>query len=313
MSSSKYYEILGVSRQAGQEQIKKAYRRLAIKYHPDRNSGDKASEEKFKEINEAYAVLSDPEKRRQYDLFGHTGFQQQYSQEDIFRNFDVGDIFKDFGFGTEDLFSHLFGGRVRSYQRPYGRSGGGNFFSGFGRNQPRSRPKGPDLSYDLQISLNEAVFGAERLIAFNTADGVSKITVKVPPGIDTGKKLRISGKGRPNPQGGPPGDLLVQIIVERHQKFRRGGADLFMDVEIKPSEALLGAKVQVETLEGKRLNLTVLPGTLSHTRLRINGYGVPRLKGQGRGDLFARVIVMKPEALTKRQKELLQALAREGL
>ena len=188
-----------------------------------------------------------------------------------------------------------------------------DFFSGFGRSQPKSRPKGPDLSYDLHISLNEAAFGTERLIAFNTADGVSKITVKVPPGIDTGNKLRISGKGRPNPRGGPPGDLLVQIIVEPHQKFRREGADLFMDVEIKPSEALLGAKIEIETLEGKRLNLNVLPGTLSHTRLRINGYGACRLKGQGRGDLFARVLIMNPEALTKRQKELLQALAREGL
>lgn len=313
MNSSEYYEILGVSRQAGQEQIKKAYRRLAVKYHPDRNSGDKAAEEKFKEINEAYAVLSDPEKRQQYDMFGHTGFQRQYSQEDIFRNFDVGDMFKDFGFGTEDLFSHLFGQRGRSCQRPYGRGGGGAFFSGFGRNQPGPRPKGPDLSYDLRISLNEAVFGAERLIAFNTADGVSKITVKVPPGIDTGNKLRISSKGRPNPRGGPPGDLLVQIIVEPHQKFRRKDADLFMDVEIKPSEAILGAKVEIETLEGKRLNLNVLPGTLSHARLRISGYGACRLKDQGRGDLFARILIMSPEALTKRQKELLQALAREGL
>jgi len=318
MASRDYYQVLGLDRQASQEEIKKAYRRLAVKHHPDRNPNDKAAEEKFKEINEAYAVLSDPDKRRQYDMYGHSDFSRQYTQEDIFRNFDVGDMFKDFGFGTEDLFGHLFGGRRRSYARPYGRTTGHNryfsdFFGNFGQERTRSRTKGTDLSLDLHISLNEALFGAERLIAFNTAEGVSKITVKIPPGVENGQKLRLAGKGQPGPDGGPPGDLLVHVVIAPHPRFRREGNDLVTDVEVKPSDLLLGTKVQVETLEGKTLNLNIPPGTPSHTRLRLKGQGAPRFKGRERGDLLVRVLMQTPKSLTDRQKELLEALAEEGL
>lgn len=317
MNNRDYYEILGVGRQATAEEIKKAYRRLAVKYHPDRNQGDKAAEEKFKELSEAYAVLSDQDKRTQYDRFGHSGFRQQYSQEDIFRNFDVGDMFKEFGFGSDDLFSQLFGGRRRSYSRPYGRGarsgGGAEFFNGFGRERPQARAKGADLSHDLHVSLSEAVFGVERVIAFNTDEGVAKYTVKVPAGIGTGKKLRLSGKGRPSPTGGAPGDLLVNVIVDPHPRFQRDGDDLVTDVEIRTTDTLLGTTVQVETLEGKTLNLKVPPKTPGQTRLRIKGYGVPKMNGSGRGDLFARLVTKMPDKLTKRQKELLEALAEEGL
>jgi len=318
MAARDYYKVLGVGRQAGQEEIKKAYRRLAVKHHPDRNPNDKTAEEKFKGINEAYAVLSDPEKRKQYDLYGHSDFSRQYTREDIFRNFDVGDMFKDFGFGTEDLFAHLFGGRRRSYSRPYGRTGGRDrgfpeFFGNFGQDRPRTPTKGADLGFELHISLNEAVFGSERLIAFNTAEGVSKITVKVPPGVETGKKLRLSGQGQPGPGGGPPGDLLIQVVVEPHPTFHREGNDLVTEVEVKPSDLLLGTKVKIETLEGKVLNLNIPSGTPSHTRLRLKGQGAPRLKGRERGDLLVRVVMQTPKSLTERQKELLEALAEEGL
>lgn len=296
-----YYKILGVRRQATSKEIKKTYRSLAIKYHPDKNKDDKNAEEKFKKISEAYAVLSDPEKREQYDTFGHAGFQQQYSREDIFKNFNPGDWFKEFGFGRQS-----FGG-----------AGGGmeDIFGGFGR-QSQRRPvhrRGDNISYDLHVSLAESIFGAERLVAFNKDDGVAKITVKIPPGIQSGKKLRLAGKGHPSPAGGPPGDLLVAIHVTPHPEFKRQGYNLVRDVNILPSEAILGTTVKVETLDGSVLNLKVPPGTKSHTRLRVKGYGVPRSKGGGRGDLFARLIINFPETLTERQKELVQALAEEGL
>lgn len=296
-----YYKILGVRRQATSKEIKKTYRSLAIKYHPDKNKDDKNAEEKFKKISEAYAVLSDPEKREQYDTFGHAGFQQQYSREDIFKGFDPGDWFKEFGFGRQS-----FGG-----------TGGGmeDIFGGFGR-QSQRRPvhrRGDNISYDLHVSLAESIFGAERLVAFNKDDGVAKITVKIPPGIQSGKKLRLAGKGHPSPAGGPPGDLLVAIHVTPHPEFKRQGYNLVRDVNILPSEAILGTTVKVETLDGSVLNLKVPPGTKSHTRLRVKGHGVPRSKGGGRGDLFARLIINFPETLTERQKELLQALAEEGL
>lgn len=296
-----YYKILGVRRQATSKEIKKTYRSLAIKYHPDKNKDDKNAEEKFKKISEAYAVLSDPEKREQYDTFGHAGFQQQYSREDIFKNFNPGDWFKEFGFGRQS-----FGG-----------AGGGmeDIFGGFGR-QSQRRPvhrRGDNISYDLHVSLAESIFGAERLVAFNKDDGVAKITVKIPPGIQSGKKLRLAGKGHPSPDGGPTGDLLVAIHVTPHPEFKRQGYNLVRDVNILPSEAILGTTVKVETLDGSVLNLKVPPGTKSHTRLRVKGHGVPRSKGGGRGDLFARLIINFPETLTERQKELVQALAKEGL
>lgn len=296
-----YFKILGVSRRATPKEIKKTYRSLAIKYHPDKNKDDKNAEEKFKKISEAYAVLSDPEKRKQYDTFGHAGFQQQYSKEDIFRGFNPGDFFKEFEFGRQS-----FGGTG---------SGMEDIFGGFGRQRQR-RPvhrRGDNISYDLHVSLAESIFGAERLVAFNKDDGVAKITVKIPPGIQPGKKLRLAGKGHPSPNGGPNGDLLVAIHVTPHPEIKREGYNLVRDVNILPSEAILGTTVKVETLDGSVLNLKVPPGTKSHTRLRVKGYGVPRSKGGGRGDLFARLIINFPETLTERQKELLQALAEEGL
>ncbi|MFH1138434.1 MAG: DnaJ C-terminal domain-containing protein [Pseudomonadota bacterium] len=318
MAPRDYYDILGVDRQVSPEQLKKAYRKLAAQYHPDRNQGNKEAEEKFKELSEAYAVLSDAGKRRNYNRFGHAGFRQQYSREDIFNNFDPADLFREFGMG-EDVFSQFFTGKGRAGRRPRAKSartkGGAGFFGDFGENYSPPPPRrGTDLSFDLHISLAEAVFGAERLIAFNSSDGVVKITAKVPPGVTTGKKLRLSGQGYPSPQaGGPPGDLMVNILVDQHPVFSREGDDLAMEVEIRPTQALLGTSVQIETLEGKTLNLKIPSGAGSHSRLRVKGFGALRLGSGGRGDLFVRVLVSSPEKLTPRQEELIRALAEEGL
>jgi len=298
-----YYKLLGVGRSATADEIKKAYRKLAIKYHPDKNKGDTTAEEKFKQINEAYAVLSDAEKRQAYDMHGHTGFRQQYSQEDIFRGFDFNNVFGNFGFGG--------GGRSTRFGRSYGNMD--DMFGGFNRQARAARPRGADISFDLHVSLEQAVFGAERLVAFNTAEGVSKITVKVPPGIEPGKKLRLTGKGHPAPAGGVAGNLLVNVIVDPHPDFKRDGRNLERTVSIRPSEALLGTTAQVETLDGKQLSLKIAPGTASHARLRVRGHGVPDSKGGNRGDLYVRVLVAFPEELTERQKELIEELAKEGL
>lgn len=319
MNQPDYYQVLGVSRSASQDEIKKAYRKLAVKYHPDRNQGDKKAEDRFKEISEAYAVLSDTDNRRKYDHFGHNGFRERHSEEDIFRNFDVGDIFRDFGFGNDDTFSRAFRNKgrhsgFRRYNKQDTEENYDRFFSNFGRETPPPRRRGNDIAYDLHISLKDAVFGAERLVAFNTAEGVTKINVKIPPGIDTGKKLRLTGKGQQSPdKSGRPGDLLVNLILERHPAIRRDGDSLIMDQEIKLSQAVLGTTIQVETLDEKVLNLKVPPGTPSQTKLRLKGHGIPNAKDGTRGDLFVRLLVAFPENLTPKQKEIFQALADEGL
>jgi curved DNA-binding protein len=312
MASKDYYEILGVSKNASDEELKKAYRKLAMKYHPDQNKGDKRAEEQFKEVNEAYAVLSDKEKRRQYDMFGAEGFQQRFSQEDIFRNFDFGSVFREFGFGSEDVFGRIFGGTGGGRRRPFG--GGGGFYTGdpFGR-APQQPQKGADLVMDMQVSLKEAVFGATKIASYNRGGTVERVSVKIPPGISPRKKLRIPGKGQEGVWGGPPGDLHIKILVAPHAKFERKGNDLLISREISLTEAVLGTKIEVPTLDGKTLSLKVPPGTQSHTKMRLKGHGVPRFKKAGRGDLYAIIIVRLPKSLTPEQEELFEKLAGQGL
>ena len=312
MSAKDYYDILGVNRSAAPDEIKKAYRKLAVKYHPDRNPDDQKAEEKFKELSEAYAVLGDTEKRRNYDRFGHSEFQQHYSREDIFRGFDMGDLFREFGLG-DDAFAHMYGGGAR--RRPYGRGNEySQFFGDFGQERRTRRRRGADLTFQLHVTLAEAVFGADRLVAFNRDDGVAKINVKVPPGVTSGKKLRVTGQGHPAPdEGGTPGDLLVTVVVQPHSDFQREGHDLATEVKVRPTQALLGTDIQVETLDQKTFKLKVPPGSASGTRLRLRGQGAPRPGGRERGDLLVRVVVEAPEELTDRQRELLMALAEEGL
>ena len=313
MSEPDYYQILGVSRDATQDEIKKAYRKLALKYHPDKAKGDKqAAEEKFKQISEAYAVLSDPEKRKQYDQYGSQAFRQKFTQEDIFRGFDFNE-FSDFGF-TDSLLSRLFGGPGRGGRPSRGRTrvfryGGGP--EGFEAGAPPL--KGQDLQVEIPITLHEVAFGTEKVVAIPHEDRVEKVAVKIPPGTMPGKKLRVSGKGNPSPMGGPPGDLYVRLREVEHPVFKREGLDLYVDRRIKLTEAALGTKVTVPTLDGKTLSLKVPPGTQSHTKMRLKGYGLPAANGKSRGDQYVRIIVETPDNLTKKQKTLLEELVKEGL
>jgi curved DNA-binding protein len=312
MAEMDYYQILGVSRDATPDEIKKAYRKLAMKYHPDKFKGDKKqAEEKFKQISEAYAVLSDPTKKQEYDQFGSQVFRQKFSQEDIFRGSDFSDIF-DSGI-SEGIFSRLFGGlgggragrggRTRIY-----RYGGPEGFQG--QVQP---PKGGDLQVDMPITLHEMAFGTEKLVSFNHNGQVEKISVKIPPGTLPGKRLRLTGKGQPSPMGGAPGDLYVKLKEVEHPVFKREGNDLYVDRKIKFTEATLGTKVTVPTLDGKTMSLKVPAGTQSHTKMRLKNYGLPLANGKSRGDQFVRIIVETPPSLTKKQKSLLEELSKEGL
>ncbi|MGZ3534797.1 MAG: DnaJ domain-containing protein, partial [Thermodesulfobacteriota bacterium] len=231
MATRDYYDILGVSKNANGEEIKRAYRKLAMKYHPDRNPNKKEAEERFKEINEAYAVLSDKEKRKQYDTFGKEGFHQRFTQEDIFR-----------GFEFDDILSNLFGGRGRREFR-YGGRGGFDFGDIFGRQggfqeTGRMPRKGEDVTYELAISLEEAASGAEKRISFRKNGKIEEVSVRIPRGIPSGKKLRLAGKGMEGMNGGPPGDLYLQVSVKEHPIFTREGDDLVVEEEINFSEAV---------------------------------------------------------------------------
>jgi curved DNA-binding protein len=305
MATRDYYEILGVNKSASDEEIKRAYRKLAMKYHPDKNPNKKDAEERFKEINEAYAVLSDKEKRKQYETFGKEGFHQRFTQEDIFRGFDF-----------DDILSGLFGGRGRREFRYGGRGGSdfGDLFTGQGTYQDMSRrpQKGEDILYELSISLEEAVLGGEKRISYRKNGKVEEVSVRIPKGIETGKKLRLSGKGMEGRKGGPSGDLYLQISVREHPIFIREGDDLIMEKEVNFSEAALGTMIEVATLEGTK-KVKIPPGTQSHTKMRLKGLGIPHFQKEGRGDEYVKVIVRVPKRVNDKSKKLIEELAREGM
>jgi curved DNA-binding protein len=310
VSETDYYKILGVDRNASESEMKKAYRKLAMKYHPDRTQGDKSAEEMFKKISEAYAVLSDKEKRKQYDTFGASGFSQRYSQEDIFRGFNFGDIFKEFGFDDSSFANMFMGGGGRG--RRFGFSFGGDPFSAYTAGQG-AQVKGPDLVYELPLTLQEVLSGTTKIIALEQGGQQKKIEVKIPRGMATGKKLRLAGKGQPGALGGPPGDLYIQAKVLDDPVFSVVGHDLYVDREIKLTEALLGTQTKIPTVDGKNLNLKIPPGTQHHTKMRMKGYGLPEMKKGQRGNLYARIVVKTPKRLNKRQKALIQELSETGL
>jgi curved DNA-binding protein len=310
-----YYKLLGVKKSASPEEIKKAYRKLALKYHPDRNKGDKEAEEQFKKISEAYAVLSDKEKRQQYDTVGSAGFHQRYSQEDIFRNADLDDILRGFGInlgGGRTTFRSSGGGGGMFDEMFHQPGAGGRASQGF-HDFRQQQVKGNDLSLELPISLEEVLRGTEKTISLGGGTAAEKVSVRIPAGIETGKKLRISGKGAPSPTGGPPGDLYLLIRVELHPTFTREGSQLSMDLQIPYSSAVLGAEVEVPTLEGKQLKVKVPPGCQPQAKLRLRKHGLPDGQGGARGDLLVKILVAVPKDMSDEQKDLVNRLKESGL
>ncbi len=305
MAETDYYKELGVDRNASDADIKKAYRKLAMKYHPDHTKGDKSAEEKFKKISEAYAVLSDKEKRKQYDTYGSSDFHQRFSQEDIFRNFDFSSIFEDLGFGGQGF--SFAGGRGGSRRFSFG----GSPFGGGTGHQPA--PKGSDLVYELPLTLKEVASGTSKTVSFQHGGRSEQLTVRIPKGMVTGKKLRVAGKGEPSPYGGPAGDLYIKSKVMEDPVFSAEGYDLNVVREIKLTDALLGTTISVPTIGGKFLSLKIPPGTRHKTRMRLAGKGLPNMKSDRRGNLYVTIHTEMPKELTTRQKELVEALKATGL
>jgi len=305
MEYKDYYKILGVDKNATQKDIKKAYRRLARKYHPDVNPGDKSAEARFKEINEAYEVLSDPQKRQKYDELGASWQQWQRMGRDP-RGFDWsqwftggqpggGRIHVEYG----DLGDILGGGFSEFFRSIFGDLGG----TAYAR-QSRSR-RGADLEQTVEITLEEAYRGTKRILQM---DG-ERLEVKIPPGVDTGSRVRISGKGGLGVGGGQRGDLYLRISVLPHKVFKRKGDDLYCEVPVDLYTAVLGGEVPVPTLKGQAM-LKIPPETQSGKRFRLRGLGMPNLKNpEKKGDLYAEVKVVLPRGLSRREKELFEQLA----
>lgn len=311
-----YYKILGVEKSASQEEIGKAYKKLARKHHPDLNQGDKKSEERFKEINEAHEVLKDPEKRRMYDQLGPNwqhgqNFQRPPGFENMHFNFGGSD--GDFGgSGFSDFFETLFGGAGgRSFSNanfgsgsfggsPFG-SGGG--FSGFNQ-QPR---KGRDVEAKLTLTLEEAYHGGKKAITLSGAAGTAprSLEVAIPEGVKNGARIRLSGQGDPGMMGGPAGDMYLKIAIQPHPHFTLDDADIMYDLHLPAWDAALGAKVTVPTLSGK-VELTIAPGTSSGKKLRLRGKGLG--SGKSRGDLFVRIAIDVHEPATEEAKDLWRQL-----
>lgn len=309
MAQSDYYKTLGVARDASQDAIKKAFRKLALKYHPDRNKGKPGAEEAFKTINEAYAVLSDPEKRKQYDMYGADGFRQRYSQEDIFRGINLNDIFRDFGFG--DL-GNIFGGGASSRKGPGGWSDAQ--VNAGGRQSPHRQPRtGEDLSADLRISFYESIHGTTRRVPVRVGGMIQEIDVTVPLGIQHHKKLRIPGKGAPSNTGGRAGDLLLRVVVEPDPLYSREGNDLSIEHAIALSEALSGCTIEVATYDGKK-RVKIKPGTQGGTRVRLRGLGVPAHGSASAGDFYVKLKVTVPsvDQLGDRGAEFVTLLKDKG-
>ncbi len=346
MAKTDYYELLGVGRDVGEKELKSAFRKMAMQYHPDRNPGDTAAEAKFKEINEAYEVLRDPQKRGAYDRFGHSAFENGHGAGAGAAGFGAGgfsDIF-------EDIFGEMMGGRGR-------RSGG--------------RERGADLRYNMEVTLEEAwqgktaeiqvptamtcevcsgsgskpgsqpktcatcsgsgrvraqqgFFSIERtcpncqgrgeVISDPCADchGQGRVTrerelsINIPAGIEDGVRIRLGGEGEAGARGGPPGDLYIFVTVKPHEFFQRDGADLFCRIPVSMTTAALGGQFEVATMDGTKSRVKVPEGTQTGKQFRLKGKGMPVLRSNNFGDLYIQVVTETPQKLTKRQRELLE-------
>jgi curved DNA-binding protein len=308
MARQDYYALLGVDKAATAEQIKKAYRTLAKQLHPDLNPDNPEAAERFKEINEAYAVLGDAEKRQEYDQMGAARFGERFSSEDIFRGYDASSVFEEMGFGNLDFLSNWFGsGRSRGR----GRQQAQNPFAGAREARPM---RGQDVSQVMVVGFEEAIRGAERRIHVRIGGENVQINVRVPPGVESGQKLRVPGKGMPSPSGGPPGDLLLEVHVSPHPTLRREGRDIFADVEIGVGDAVLGTTVEVQTLDGSK-RVKIPPGSPDGTSLRLRELGVPATKSKPAGHQFVVVHVRVPDAsaLSDDERKAFESLQSRGL
>lgn len=290
-----YYQILGVSRSASQDEIRKAYKRIAKENHPDKKPGDKAASERFKQAAEAYEVLGDSEKRQKYDQFGSAWKHADQMGGQPFRGgggqVDLGDLFGGGGGGVDlgDLFGGAFGGGGRSRQA-----------------RPR---KGPDLEASIQIPFQMAATGGTYDVTLHRGGKASRVGVKVPAGVEEGAKLRVAGEGESGPAGGPAGDLFVTVQIAPHPYFRREGNDVILDLPLKISEAVLGARIRVPTLAGDYVTLPVPKGTSSGSRLRIKGEGFPHVKTGEKGHQYVVVKIIVPKELSDSQQELMEQFA----
>jgi DnaJ-class molecular chaperone len=310
------YRVLGVARDADAETLKKAYRKLARRHHPDVNPGDKAAEEKFKQISEAYDVLSDPVKRRNYDEFGEISLQGGFDAEQARR--------------AREAFGARFGAGAGSGEGGFGEFGGGERFEfgdlddllgrfGFGGRGASGRAsglRGSDLEAHLELDFLEAARGGEKRLTLQLAgqDGRLRsdtLTVRIPPGVADGGRIRLRGKGAPGLGGGPSGDLWATVRVRPHPVFRREGRDVFVDVPVTIAEAVRGAKIEVPTLEG-RATLSVPPGTDSGQKLRLRGKGIASPSGGAPGDLYVVIQIRVPKQLDEESLAHADALAEAG-
>jgi curved DNA-binding protein len=313
-----YYAALGVSRSASNDEIKKAFRKLARKYHPDVAKDKKAGEVKFKEINEAHEVLCDPQKRKRYDELGpnwqeEAAYQSPSGQQR--RNHHApgngqGNEFHFGGTGFSDFFEQVFSGAGRS---GFSFSGDGADGSPFG--QARSPVQGSDVEGDILITLDEALNGAVREVSLQSRDPLTGksvteyLKVHIPAGVHEGQRIRVPGKGGEGQRGAKPGHLFLRVRLSAHPDFQVQGSDLYYDLDLAPWEGVLGTTVEVPTLKGK-VNVRIAPGTGNGQKLRVRGHGLPKGKNESPGDLFVVVDVQLPKKITDEERTLWEKLGK---